>query len=467
LAVPRGTERHAPGGPTSLCVVGAGYVGLVTAVCLADSGVDVRLLDVDTNRLDMLRSGRSPIHEPMLDELLVAVLERGTLHLHDDVAGAMRGADLAMLAVGTPPLSDGRADLSQVRAALRDVVTHAGPDTVVVIKSTVPPGTTAALRPLCRRNARQLPLCVCPEFLSEGSAVTDFHHPPQVVIGGDDMAACERVARLFEYLDAPLRITDSTSAELIKYGTNAFLALKISFINEMAQLCELTGADVASVADGIGADSRIGRAFLGAGLGFGGSCFPKDVRALDQAAAYHGQSFSLLRAAVEVNAQQRSRFVAKVQKALRGNLSRKRVAVLGLAFKPGTDDMRAAASVDVVKHLEDLGAIVVATDPVAREKAAPLLPHTEIVDDPYACIENADAVVVVTEWPEYRHLDWERAASLVKRRLVIDGRNCLDGAALAAAGFTYMSVGRPTVRPSQPARGEERTGSELAVASIA
>jgi UDPglucose 6-dehydrogenase len=450
-----GLRKGVTGRAGPLCVVGAGYVGLVTAVCLADSGIEVRLLDVDPQRLDMLSRGKSPIHEPMLDELLSRVLRNGSLQLHGEMAPAMRGAKVAMLAVGTPPLADGRADLSQVRGALNEVVAHAGPGTVLVIKSTVPPGTTASLRSLCRRNGRTLPLTVCPEFLSEGSAVKDFNQPPQVVIGGDDRAACEQVAQLFSHLEAPLRITDSTSAELIKYGTNSFLALKISFINEMAHLCELTGADVMSVADGIGADSRIGRAFLGAGLGFGGSCFPKDVRALDQAASYHGQSFWLLRAAVEVNAQQRSRFVAKIQKALRGRIANRRIAVLGLAFKPGTDDVRAAASIDVIRHLEDLGAHVVATDPVAGPRAAPLLPLTEIVDDPYECVREADCVVLVTEWPELRGLDWQRVASLVKRPLVIDGRNCLDGDVLCDAGFTYISIGRAVRKPGGTRRATD------------
>ena len=345
--------------------------------------MDVRLLDIDAARLAMLRQGRAPIHEPLLDDLLVKVLANGTLVLHDDAVVAMRGAAVIMIAVGTPPLGDGRADLTQVRAAFTQAVRNAGPETVIVIKSTVPPGTTASLQSLCRRNGRSVPLTVCPEFLAEGSAVRDFRQPPQVVIGGDDRDACERVARLFGHLDAPIRITDSTSAELIKYGVNAFLAMKISFINEMAQLCEFTGADVSSVADGIGTDERIGRAFLGAGLGFGGSCFPKDVRALDQAASYHGQSFLLLRAAVEVNQQARSRFVAKIQRALNGKLAKRRIAVLGLAFKPGTDDVRQAASIDVIRHLEDLGASVVATDPVAGANARPLLPNTELVDDPY------------------------------------------------------------------------------------
>jgi UDPglucose 6-dehydrogenase len=440
------TER-----PNPLCMVGAGYVGLVTAVCLADAGVDVRLLDIDPARLNMLKSGKAPIHEPLLDDLLATVLANGRLVLHDDAITAMTGAAVIMIAVGTPPLGDGRADLTQVRAAVSDAVRHAGPETVIAIKSTVPPGTTASLQLLCRRKGRVVPLTVCPEFLAEGSAVRDFRQPPQVVIGGADTDACDRVAGLFRHLDAPIRITDSTSAELIKYGVNAFLALKISFINEMAQLCEFTDADVRSVADGIGTDERIGRAFLGAGLGFGGSCFPKDVRALDQAASYHGQSFHLLRAAVEVNQQARSRFVAKVQRALNGKLAKRRIAVLGLAFKPGTDDVRQAASIDVIRHLEDLGAIVVATDPVAMANARPFLPRSELVDDPYDCVSGADAVLVVTEWPEYVGLDWARAATLVRRRLVVDGRNCLPVDALVDLGFTYIGVGRP-IRKPKPAR---------------
>jgi UDPglucose 6-dehydrogenase len=447
-------------------MVGAGYVGLVTAVCLADAGVRVRLLDIDRARLTVLRGGKAPIHEPLLDDLLLKVLAGGTLTLHDDAAEAMDGAAVIMIAVGTPPVGDGRADLTQVRAAVTQAVKHAGPETVIAIKSTVPPGTTSSLQSICRRNGRVVPLTVCPEFLAEGSAVRDFRQPPQVVIGGEDPEACERVAQLFGHLDAPIRITDSTSAELIKYGVNSFLALKISFINEMAQLCEFTGADVSSVADGIGTDERIGRAFLGAGLGFGGSCFPKDVRALDQTASYHGQSFQLLRAAVEVNQQARSRFVAKVQRALNGKLDRRRIAVLGLAFKPGTDDVRQAASIDVIRHLEDLGAVVIAADPVAATNARPLLPNTTLVDDPYECVTGADAVLVVTEWPEYVGLDWARVGSLVRRRLVVDGRNCIDADPLVELGFTYLGVGRPPRKP-KPAKASapaaRRTSEPVAV----
>jgi UDPglucose 6-dehydrogenase len=288
---------------------------------------------------------------------------------------------------------------------------------------------------------------MCPEFLREGSALEDLRSPSRLVVGGDDRHACERVAELFARPGTPTHITDSTSAELVKYGSNSFLALKISFINELAQLCEATGADIESVADGIGADPRIGRAFLNAGLGYGGSCFPKDVRALENVAAYHGQSFWMLKAAIDVNAQQRRRFVGKVVSALGGSVEGRRVAVLGLAFKPGTDDMRQAASIDIVRHLVDLGAVVTATDPVAIERAAPLLSGVSLVADPYACVTGADAVVIVTEWPEFRALDWGRVGQLVSRRLVVDGRNCLDGRELARLGYSYHSVGRRAQTP--------------------
>ncbi len=431
-------------------VIGAGYVGLTTAVCLADVGHDVRLVETDPARLAALGAGRAPIHEPGVDELLTAALGSGRLRVGADITEAMAGASIAVIAVGTPPEAAGDADLSQVRSALAGVAGAAESGTIVVIKSSVPPGTTVRLQPLLRRARRRLLLVTCPEFLREGEALRDVRHPARVVVGGDDPAACRRGAALFTAPESKVIVTDCTSAELIKYGANAFLALKISFINELAQLCESTGADVEAVADGVGSDPRIGRAFLSAGLGFGGSCFPKDVRALEETASYHGHSFWLLKAAVEVNAQQRRRFVAKVATALHGRLAGRRIAVLGLAFKPGTDDMRQAASIDIVRHLLDLGATVRATDPVALERARTALPGVEMIDDAYACVQGADAIAVITEWPEYRDLDWSRIAKVVRRPLVIDGRNCLDGEALAQIGFTYVSVGR---RPASPPRG--------------
>ena len=342
--------------------------------------------------------------------------------------------------MGTPPTADGEADLAQVHAAVDAAVEHATPGAVVAIKSTVPPGTTRSLAHRCRRE--NLAFVMFPEFLREGSALEDIRNPSRVVVGGDDPAAVGRVAALLGDPDTPRLLCDSVSAELIKYGSNAFLATKISFINEMAHLCELTGADIEKVADGMGLDPRIGRSFLSAGLGWGGSCFPKDVRALETSAGYHGQSFWLLKAAIEVNSQQRRRFAGKLVQGLGGSLDGRRVAILGLAFKPFTDDMRQAPAVDVIRQLEELGASVVATDPVAVDRARPLLPRTALVDDPYAAATGADAVGVVTEWPEYRGLDWERVLRLMRGRLVVDGRNCLDGELIARAGGVYVSMGR-------------------------
>lgn len=428
-----------------VCVVGAGYVGLVTAVCLADAGRTVHLVEIEPRRLDMLRAGRCPIHEPGLEELLRSVLAESRLRVTGDIAEGVRDAGVVMIAVGTPPTEDGEADLSQVRDAVASAAANANRGTVIAVKSTIPPGTIVSM--VASRLAAGFPLVSCPEFLREGSAIHDFTHPDRIVVGGDDVAARDRVAALFAHLDAPVISTDSTSAEMVKYGTNTFLALKISFINEIAHLCELTGAEVGAVADGMGLDPRVGRAFLNAGLGFGGSCFPKDVRALEAAAAEHGHSFWMLKSAIEVNLMQRRRFVAKVREAVEGGVEGRRLAVLGLAFKPGTDDLRQAPALDVIRHLERMGARVSATDPVAIEGARPLLPGTTLVADPYECVRGADAAVLVTEWPEYRGLDWGRVAGLMVRRVVVDGRNCLDAAMLTRLGFAYHSIGRRRLLP--------------------
>jgi UDPglucose 6-dehydrogenase len=428
-----------------VCVVGAGYVGLVTGVCLAESGRTVHLVEIEPRRLERLSAGRCPIHEPGLEEMLQRLLAAGRLHVTGDIAVGVRDAGVVMIAVGTPPAEDGEADLSQVHEAVASAAANAGRGAVIAVKSTIPPGTTASM--VASRLAPGFPLVSCPEFLREGSAIHDFNHPTRIVVGGDDRAACERVAALFGHLGAPVIITDSTSSEMVKYGTNTFLALKISFINEIAHLCELTGAEVGAVADGMGLDPRVGRAFLDAGLGFGGSCFPKDVRALEAAAAEHGHSFWMLKSAIEVNLMQRRRFVTKVREALGGTLDGRRLAVLGLAFKPGTDDLRQAPALDVIRHLERMGAAVTATDPAALEGAAPMLPDTTLVTDAYDCVRGADAVVLVTEWPCFRQLDWRRVAASVARRIVVDGRNCLDAALLTGLGFAYHSVGRRALLP--------------------
>jgi UDPglucose 6-dehydrogenase len=306
----------------------------------------------------------------------------------------------------------------------------------------VPPGTSIRLQQQLRGEPFTIPIVSCPEFLREGAALVDVRTATRVVVGGQDTEACERVAEVMGVPGAEVVRTDNTSAELIKYGSNSFLALKISFINEIANVCDLMGGDVDAVAHGMGLDPRIGRSFLNAGLGFGGSCFPKDVRALDQAAGRYGYSFWMLKTAIEVNDQQRMRFVSKIRAAVEGPLEGKRVAILGLAFKPGTDDMRQACSIDVAMRLMELGAEVVAHDPVAMEKAAPLLPGVELAETAYEAIEGADCIALVTEWPEYLHMNWNRVRHLVKRPLIVDGRNCLDRDEMAANGFTYHGMGR-------------------------
>ena len=431
-----------PSSGAPVCVIGGGYVGVVTAACLAEWGHSVRVVEVDPERLAQLQAGRAPIHEPGLDALLDEVVRAGRLTATGNMAEGLAGAQVAVVAVGTPPQDDGSADLSQVHAAMAEVTALAEDGTVIALKSTVPPGTTASMSRLARCASGAVKLVACPEFLREGCALDDTRNPARIVVGGDDPDACRRVLALFDGVPGERIVTDPTSAEMIKYGSNTFLAMKISFINEIAHLCELTGGDIAAVADGLGTDPRIGRAFLNAGLGFGGSCFPKDVRALDETAGYHGHSFWLLKAAIEVNIQQRRRFVAKVERALGGHLHGARIGVLGLAFKPGTDDVRQAASLDVIRRFQDHGAAVTATDPAALAQARRALPSTTLTDDPYTCVRDADAVVLVTERPESLELDWERVAALVRRPIVADGRNALDARHLTALGFTYIGIGR-------------------------
>jgi len=433
-------ERHV----FEVAVVGAGYVGLVHGACLAAAGRAVTMVEVDEERRSVLESGRVPIYEPGLDRLMQSALEAGLLRVTGDITSALVDARVVVVAVGTPSAADGRADLAAVDAAVQGVRGHARPGTVLVIKSTVPPGTAVRLAGQLSGAPFRIPVVSCPEFLREGSAVEDMRTPSRVVLGGADPGAIERVAALMAVPGAELVVTDNTSAELVKYGSNAFLALKISFINEIANVCELMGGDVDHVAHGMGLDPRIGRAFLNAGLGFGGSCFPKDVRALDQAAGRNGYSFWMLKTAIEVNEQQRARFVQKVRTAIGNNMQTRRVAVLGLAFKPATDDLRHASSIDIIHSLVDQGAEVVAHDPVAMRKAGPMLPASvRFAADPYDAVRGADAVCLVTEWPQYVQLDWEQVRALVRRPIIVDGRNCLNRARMGALGFNYYSVGRP------------------------
>jgi UDPglucose 6-dehydrogenase len=421
-----------------LAVIGVGYVGLVTAAGFAELGSDVWCVDIDAARIERLRAGEVPIHEPGLEEVLAA--QRDRLHFTTDLTEALERARLLFVAVGTPPTYSGDADLSAVQAvvdALPDAGRHA-----LVMKSTVPSGTGATIkRTLAARGGTDFPYVSCPEFLREGSALPDFRHPDRVVIGDDGGEAGDAVAALYEPLGAPLVRTDVTSAEMIKLASNAFLATKISFINEIANVCEETGADVKEVARGMGLDPRVGAAFLQAGIGFGGSCFPKDVNALKQLAGNSGYHFQLLGAVIEVNELQKRRVVAKLQKHL-GSLVGRTVTLLGLAFKPNTDDLREASSLVLAARLQAEGAHVRAYDPVAEAGAAELMPGVELAPGPLEAVDGADAVILVTEWDEFAALDWTSVAEGMNGRLLIDGRNALDPETVRAAGLDYEGVGR-------------------------
>jgi UDPglucose 6-dehydrogenase len=419
-------------------VIGTGYVGLVTAAGFAELGRDVWCVDIDAAKVERLRRGEVPIYEPGLEELLARNAER--LHFSTDLGDALEHCRLLFVAVGTPPTYSGDADLSAVHAVV-DAVPAAG-GRALVMKSTVPCGTGASLQRVFGEQGKQgLAYVSCPEFLKEGSAVQDFLHPDRVVVGDDGGWAGDAVIALYSPLDAPLVRTDVASAEMVKLASNAFLATKISFINEIANVCEETGADVVEVARGMGLDDRIGSKFLQAGIGFGGSCFPKDVDALKQLAGNSGYHFQLLTAVIEVNELQKRRVIGKLQKHL-GGLAGKRVSLLGLAFKPNTDDMREASSLVLSARLLADGAIVTACDPVAEEQARALVSQITFADSPLEAVAGADAVVLVTEWPEFLELDWQQVAGAMAGGLVVDGRNALDADAIRAAGLLYEGIGR-------------------------
>jgi UDPglucose 6-dehydrogenase len=419
-------------------VIGTGYVGLVTAAGFAELGSDVWCVDIDAAKVERLRRGEVPIYEPGLGELLAR--NAGRLHFSTDIADALEHCRLLFVAVGTPPTYSGDADLSAVHAVVDAVPAAEG--RALVMKSTVPCGTGASLQRVFGEQGKQgLGYVSCPEFLKEGSAVQDFLHPDRVVIGDDGGWAGDAVVELYSPLDAPLVRTDVASAEMVKLASNAFLATKISFINEIANVCEETGADVVEVARGMGLDDRIGAKFLQAGIGFGGSCFPKDVDALKQLAGNSGYHFQLLTAVIEVNELQKRRVIGKLHKHL-GGLAGKRVALLGLAFKPNTDDMREASSLVLSARLQADGAIVTAYDPVAEEQARLLVSGITFADSPLGAVAGADAVVLVTEWREFLELDWKQVADAMAGELVVDGRNALDPDATRAAGLVYEGIGR-------------------------
>jgi UDPglucose 6-dehydrogenase len=422
-------------------VIGTGYVGLVTAAGFAELGSEVFCVDIDEAKIRGLREGRIPIWEPGLEEIVAK--NRRRLHFDTTLGGALEHARLLFVAVGTPPTYSGDADLSAVHAvvdAMPPSDRHA-----LIMKSTVPCGTGENIKRIFGEQGKGgFRYVSCPEFLKEGSAVRDFLEPDRVVIGDDGDWAGDAVQELYAPLDAPLVRTDIRSAEMVKLASNAFLATKISFINEIANVCEETGADVIEVARGMGLDDRIGGKFLQAGIGFGGSCFPKDVQALKQLAGNTGYHFQLLTAVIEVNELQKRRVMNKLQKHL-GSLVDKDVALLGLAFKPNTDDMREASSLVLSARLNAAGANVRVYDPVAEEEARKLIRGAEFCPTAMEAVDGADAVVLVTEWPEFAELDLAEVARRMRGTLLVDGRNFLDVEAARAAGLTYEGVGRPGV----------------------
>lgn len=450
------TEREPVG------VIGTGYVGLVSAAGFAELGSEVYCVDIDAAKVERLRRGEVPIYEPGLEELLARNAAR--MHFSTELAPALEHARLLFVAVGTPPTYSGDADLAAVHAVVDSI--PASEEHALVMKSTVPCGTGASIkRTFAERGKDGLEYVSCPEFLKEGSAVADFMNPDRVVVGDDGGWAGEATVELYRPLldsayggpgTGELVRTDIASAEMIKLAANAFLATKISFINEIANVCETLGADVVEVAQGMGLDARIGPKFLQAGLGYGGSCFTKDVSALKLLAGNSGYHFQLLNSVIEVNELQKRRVVSKLQRHL-GELTGKRVALLGLAFKPNTDDMRGASSLVLAARLQAEGAHVCAYDPIAEVQARTLMPQLDYAPGAMDALADADAVVLVTEWPEFIDLDWGQVSEAMRGRVVIDGRNALDRDAIRGAGLLYEGIGRGRSEPATGRRHEDHS----------
>lgn len=421
-----------------IAVIGTGYVGLVTAAGFAELGNEVFCVDINRSKIESLERGELPIYEPGLADSIAA--NRGRLHFSTTLAPALEHARLLFVAVGTPPTYSGDADLSAVNTVVESM--PADGEHALVMKSTVPVGTGASIRRTLDESGHVgFSYVSCPEFLKEGAALDDFRHPDRVIIGDGRDWAGDAVANLYAPLGVPVIRTDIASAEMIKLAANAFLATKISFINEIANVCEETGADVLEVANGMGLDTRIGNHFLKAGIGYGGSCFPKDVSALKQLAGNSGYHFQLLTAVIEVNELQKRRVIAKLQKHL-GSLVGRTIALLGLAFKAQTDDMREASSLVLAARLQGSGAHVRAYDPVALDVARELMPGVEFCASAAQALAGADAAVLVTEWPEFATIDWHALADTMRGRVLIDGRNFLDGETVRGAGFRYEGIGR-------------------------
>jgi UDPglucose 6-dehydrogenase len=427
-----------------ICVIGVGYVGLVTAAGFSDLGNRVTALDINEEKVLNLRKGILPIYEPGLEEVVRRNVQAGRLTFTTSYAETLESAEFAFIAVGTPEGVDGEADLRYVRDAAESIAKAMRRPLIVVNKSTVPVGTGDWVAEIIRSHlARPLAFSVvsCPEFLREGSALADFLNPARTVLGSMDREAADKVAQLHIPLRAPIMITDLRTAEMIKYASNAFLATKISFINEIANICEALGADVKEVATGMGYDPRIGRQFLEAGIGYGGSCFPKDVKALAHMASVQGRNPQLLQAVMDIN-DDRLRILVEHVESLLGNIGKKEVGLLGLAFKSNTDDMRESPAQKVAGMLREKGAAVRAYDPVAMDNAARTLPGVRMCPDPYALADGADVLVVVTDWNEFKQLDLPKIRGLMRCPNLIDGRNIYEPEEMKALGFHYRGIGR-------------------------
>jgi UDPglucose 6-dehydrogenase len=455
-----------------LSVIGCGYVGLVTGACLAEAGHEVVATDNDLNRISTLNAGRLPIHEPGLDRLMERGRAAGRLRFTPDCAGAVSGSDAVFICVGTPPLASGDADLSAIDNVARQIASATRAPKLVIEKSTVPAQTGEQLRRVLNVYSREAQGSIFrvasnPEFLREGTAIGDFFHPDRIVVGVEDKESERQLREIYApILDrrfhcpvhenvcpegrAPaFLVTNIASAELIKHASNSFLGLKIAYANVLADLCERLGGDVEEVTRAMGLDPRIGPQFLNAGLGFGGFCLPKDIQAFNRLAERHGVDFTLLKETERINKRRIDQLIEKVRKAL-WVIKEKKIGVLGLSFKPNTDDIRFAPAIEVVRALLAERAIVRATDPVAIEKARPALPGVELVNDAYQAAHKADALLLLTEWPEYRGLDWERLREEMARPLVIDARNALSPPQMKAMGFEYDCFGRPNLGSDDP-----------------
>ena len=427
-----------------ITVIGTGYVGLTSGTCLAELGNDVTCVDIDKEKIDMLNNGKIPIYEPGLKELLDRNIREGRLKFTTNTQEAIKTSEIIFICVGTPPKDNGEADLSYVEDVAREIAEHMESYKVIVEKSTVPVETGEKVADTIKLNNQHnvgFDVVSNPEFLREGSAVQDTFNPDRIVIGANSEKAIKIMKKLYEPINASIIVTDIRSAEIIKHASNSFLATKISFINAIANICELTGADIEKITEGMGYDKRIGKAFLNAGIGYGGFCFPKDAAAFIRIAEKYGYDFKLLKAVQEINEKQKDFFIKKIEKAL-WNLKDKKIGVLGLAFKPNTDDMRFAPSIDIINHLQKEGAKIRAYDPEAMENAKKVLKNAEYCKGPYEAAENADALLILTEWNEFKELDLGKIKNLMKNKMIIDGRNIYDPEEMKKLGFRYISIGR-------------------------